>query len=359
MRPRLPVARSLLPYLEQIDASRYYSNFGPLTCQLEARLAAHFGVADPTVTTVANATLGLAVALLAQDPRPGTLGVMPAWTFIASAQAASLAGLVPFFVDVDPATWALDPETARAAIAQAPGEVGAVMPVVPFGRPLDLAAWDRFRSETGLAVVIDAAAGFDTLTPTETPAVVSLHATKVLGVGEGGFVLSTDSALIDGVRTRSNFGFQGTREALVPALNARMSEYHAAVAHAALDEWDQVRADWLTVSGAYREQLGGSSGVRLQHGFGEAWVTSVCLLELDGPQAGRLEASLAAAGIETRQWWGHGAHAHPSTRHLPHTALPATERLARSTIGVPLYRDMRADEIDRVVAGIRAGTAGQ
>jgi dTDP-4-amino-4,6-dideoxygalactose transaminase len=348
MRPKLPSAPALLPYLSRIDGARIYSNFGPLSVQFERRLAAHFGVSDRGVTTVANGTLGLALALSAQDPRPGTLCVIPAWTFIASAQAAALAGLVPFFVDVDPLTWALDPSTITGIIEQAPGEVGAVMPVVPFGQPIDFAAWDRFRSRTGLAVVIDAAAGFDSVTATDTPAVVSLHATKVLGIGEGGFVVCADPALIGRIRTRANFGFEGRREAMVPALNAKLSEYHAAVGHAALDEWSTVRAEWLSVASAYRERLPRSGAARLQDGFGESWVSSVCVVHLGSPDAVQLEHTLHEAGIETRRWWGDGVHAHRSTRHLPRTAVPVTDGLARSTIAVPLFLDLSAEEVDRV-----------
>ena len=351
MRPMLPPAQFLLPYLRRIDRARIYSNFGPLAIELESRLADHFGVPDGAVTTVANGTLGLALALTAQEARPGTLCVIPAWTFIASPQAAAIAGLVPFFADVDPSTWALDPYVVSDIIAKAPGEVGAVMPVVPFGRPIDFAAWDRFRSRTGLPVVIDAAAGFDSLRPTATPAVVSLHATKAFGIGEGGFVLSTDRSLIRSARTRANFGFERTREAIVPSINAKLSEYHAAVGHAALDEWGIARADWLAVAGAYRERLAGCEHTRLQEGFGESWVSSVCVFQADGPNAGELDATLENAGIETRRWWGEGAHTHRSTRHLPRTALPVTEQLARSTIAVPLFRDMRAAEIDRVTDG--------
>src|SRR5262245_50285437 len=91
MRPKQPCPALLLPYLKRIDDSRIYSNFGPLLVRLENRLAAHFGVPDNSVTTVANGTLGLTLALAAQGVRPGTLCVMPAWTFVASAQAAVLA----------------------------------------------------------------------------------------------------------------------------------------------------------------------------------------------------------------------------------------------------------------------------
>jgi dTDP-4-amino-4,6-dideoxygalactose transaminase len=352
MRPILPAAARLMPYLSTIDQSRVYSNFGPLASMLETRLAQHFGVEPDCVTTVANGTLGLTLALLTLDARPGTLCVVPAWTFIASAHAILRAGLTPYFVDVDAETWAMDPSIASAAIADAPGEVSAVMPIVPFGRPIDFAAWDRFRRETGLAVVIDAAAAFDSILPTETPAVVSLHATKSLGIGEGGFVLSTDSAVISGIHARANFGFDGSRESVFPALNAKMSEYHAAVGNAALDEWDVARSEWLAAAGLYRRLLLQTESIRPQAGFGESWVSSVCVLDVGGPDSARYEQRLRDAQIQTRRWWEFGAHVHPSTLHLPRTLVPATELLAQSTLAVPLYRDIRTSEIERVVSAL-------
>jgi len=354
MRPKLPAASSVLPYLSAIDASRIYSNFGPLTIRLEQRLAAHFNVGDHAVTTVANATLGLTLALMTQQVTAGSLCVIPAWTFVASAQAATLAGLVPYLVDVDPRTWALEPDAIDEVIADAPGEVGAVMPVAPFGRPIDLHAWDRFHSRTGLAVVIDAAAGFDAVEATATPTVVSLHATKVFGAGEGGFVLCDNRDLVVDIRRRMNFGFHGSRNATVPAFNAKFSEYHAAVGHAALDEWHSARAEWLQVAHRYREALRLSSLASLQEGLGETWVSSVCVLGLTGTDADHLERRMTSAGIETRRWWGRGAHAHHSTSACPRAHLPVTEELSRSTIGVPMFRDLNPADLDRVIECIEA-----
>lgn len=349
MRPRLPAARQLLPFLERIDASRVYSNYGPLSEELERRLAAHYGVHERMVTTVANGTLALALALAVQEPRPGTLCVMPAWTFIASVQAAILAGLVPYLVDVHPRTWAMDPEAVENIIAHAPGEVGAVMPVAPFGMPIDVVAWNDCRSRCGVPIVIDAAAGFDTATPTDLPVIVSLHATKVLGVGEGAFVLCRDADLIRRLRVRANFGFAGTRESVVPALNAKMSEYHAAVGLAALDAWNTIRGEWLVVAEAYRAHLD-RTAVRLQTGFGQTWVSSVCLWQLDGPDTDTLEQRFTRSGIETRRWWNHGAHQHAAARHLPRTELPITDHLARSTIAVPMFLGMPQSDVERVTS---------
>jgi dTDP-4-amino-4,6-dideoxygalactose transaminase len=354
MRPKLPSADQLVPYLKSIDAARLYSNFSPLVLSLEGRLAERYGLDDGTVVTVANATLGLAIAFAVQQPPPGTLCAIPAWTFVASAHAVVMAGLVPYFVDVDPETWALDPGKLLDQIARAPGPVGAVMPVMPFGMPLDLTAWDAFRSHTGLAVVIDAAAAFDSLVPGAVPSVVSLHATKVLGTGEGGFVISTDPSFGRAVRMRANFGFAGSRHAQAVAFNAKLSEYHAAVGLAGLDEWDQIRAEWSDAANTYRRALGKSNQICLQRGFGETWVSSTCLLSFGQPAADRIERSLTDCGIESRRWWGTGAHNHPATALYPRIAVPATDTLARSTLGMPFYRDINAAEIARVVEVVLA-----
>ena len=205
-RPRLPTADQITPYLRRIDESRWYSNSGPLVQEFEQRLAKHFGK-PAKVATVANGTIGLVVALLACRAPRGSLCMVPAWTFAATAHAIELAGLVPWIVDVSLTSWALEPAMARRFLRQAPGDVSAVMPVSPFGAPIDYAAWESFRNETGIAVVIDSAAAFDTLRPTGLPAIVSLHATKILGIGEGGFVLSTDADFIEEIQKRINFGF--------------------------------------------------------------------------------------------------------------------------------------------------------
>ena len=356
MRPKLPSVEQLMPYLKSIDASQLYSNFGPLAVSFEDRLAERYGLSSGSVATVANATLGLAIALAIQQPVPGTLCAMPAWTFVASAHAAIMAGLVPYFVDVDAETWALDPSAMLDKLGQAPATIGAVMPVMPFGLPNDIAAWDAFRSRTGVAVVVDAAAAFDALVPSAVPSVVSLHATKALGTGEGGFIISTDSSIRRAVWMRSNFGFAGSRQAQAAAFNAKFSEYHAAVGHAALDEWDQVRGEWSNAAHEYRSALSGSHRVRLQRGFGENWISSTCLIGFVEPVADRIEKMLADSAIETRRWWGRGAHVHPATASFPRAALPVTDALARSSLAVPYYRNITAAEISRVVQVVLAAT---
>lgn len=359
--PRIPVARprlvelsAALPYLRAIDDSRTYSNFGPLNTRFETELAARFGLDPGHVATCNNATSGLTMALQRAAAKGGRYCLMPAWTFAATAHAALAAGLTPYLTDVDPATWAMTPPIALAALAALPEGVAAVVPVAPFGLPLDAQAWDRFHAETGVEVVIDAAAGFDALTVGQAPAVVSLHATKILGIGEGGFVISRDADLIVDIRRRSNFGFDGSRDSSLIGCNGKLSEFGAAYGLAALDHWRLQRAQYQSVLGYYRAALAGLPDLSIAPGLGDDWMAST--FNIEAPEAAilEIEARLSQAQIATRRWWGRGLHGHQAFRDLPGADLPVTARLAATTLGLPCWPGLPAAAIDEISAVVRA-----
>jgi dTDP-4-amino-4,6-dideoxygalactose transaminase len=352
-RPRLAALESALPYLRRIDAARTYSNFGPLNALLELRLCERFSLGDGAVVTSSSGTTGLTLALMAAaGERDGESGLclMPAWTFAATALAASAAGLRPFLADVDPVTGALTPEIAARALMAAPGRVTAIVAVAPFGLPLDIAAWDAFSARTGVPVVIDAAAGFDGLKPGRSAAVVSLHATKVLGVGEGGFVVSTDPLRIADIRRRSSFGFHGSRESAVIGINGKLSEYAAAYGLAGLDMWKLQRAEYQAIQGYYRAALRDLPGLSLAPGLGDDWICSTFNIEASPAAILQIERDLARVEIASRRWWGDGLQSHRAFQNLPRTALRTTERLAASTLGLPCWPGLGVAEIDEVVA---------
>ena len=151
MRPKLPDATQLLPYLREIDANRWYSNFGPLEQRLTGRFAAQFGVTGDHVVCLSNATTALSISLAALTGDDGRYCLMPSFTFVATAQAALAAGLTPYFLDVDPATWRLDNSVVCDVIARLGSDVAAVMVVAPFGAPIDIAPWDRLTEENRCA----------------------------------------------------------------------------------------------------------------------------------------------------------------------------------------------------------------
>jgi len=350
LRPRLPSASELLPYLESIDQARWYSNDGPLVRCLEKELRRHFALSESgAVVATANCTLGLTAVLLARGVPAGSLCLMPSWTFAATPHAARAAGLTPFFHDVDPDTWALDPDMVRATLARTSARMGAILVVSPFGAPVDPKPWEELEDDTGVPVVLDAAAGFDTVQPSSIPSVVSLHATKVLGAGEGGFIITADSRLRERLAACCNFGFTFSREAVLPALNAKMSEYHAAVALASLAAWPENRLSHVGVAASYRRALV-STGISLQSG--EDWASSTTNVVLPRAARGRIAERLLESGIETRAWWGDGCHVQAAFEDCPRLPLPVTEDLGRRVLGLPHFVDMREDQVDTVVDGL-------
>jgi len=355
-RAYMPDSDSVLPYLRRIDEARWYSNYGPLLLGFEARLRKRF-VDGAAIATVSSGTLALTITLQAltagaRDTIAEGYCILPSWTFVATAHAVAQAGLRPWFVDVDPHNGMLDPKAVLSLLKQAPGPVQAVIPVAAFGRMPDLDAWKQFEAETGLPVLLDAAAAFDALDDAPIPAMVSLHATKILGVGEGGFVVARDPALAAMIRKRANFGFQGDRTAREVATNAKLSEYAAALGHASLDHWPATRMRYMLSAQRLRIALIGAPEVQFQPGWGSDWISTTCIVGLPEGSADHVEAALAAQGVETRRWWGQGCHKAPAFAGAARTALPVTERLAKSTIGLPFALDLSEEAIGRVAEAL-------
>ncbi len=349
LRPLLPTADELLPYLREIDATRWYTNYGPLVRMFEARLGDHFGVESTNLTTASNATLAIAQSLRALGAPAGSLCVMPAWTFVATAAAAVWAGLEPFFIDVEPGTWLISPEDVRKVAAER--HVGAVVVVSAFGAPLDTHGWDSFSQETSIPVVIDAAAGFDSFRVGDgrqaaVPVVISLHATKVFGVGEGAVVLTGDATLAKAIRSFGNFGFDGSRDASLQGINAKMPEFAAATGLAQFDRWGDTRERWAELTSAFVDEARARPQLRLAPGFGEGWVSSFGLVELPlSVTANAAARLLASRGVESRKWWGEGCHRQTAYRDCGRTLLPNTERLGDQVLGLPFWLGLRRQDM--------------
>lgn len=337
-RPRLPSSKLILPYLDEIDAARWYSNSGPLLMRFEKRLANHFGTEPSMLTTAANGTLMMVSILRSFNIPDQSLCIMPSWTFVATPAAACYSGLIPYFVDVDRDTQTLQPAALKAQLSDTSKPIGAVIVVAPFGAPVDRKSWDEFTAETGIPVIIDAAAAFDTVRELpeisigNTPVMISLHATKIFGIGEGGLVLSTDADLVKKIKLNTSFGFNGNREALLVGYNAKLSEYSAAVGLASLDDWENTRNSWAIVRDNYIENL---DKINVEHHLSREWVSSTYNIILP-EKAEIIAAELQASGIDTRKWWGNGCHQHAAYEKFPTAKdLSNTDWLAQSVLGLP------------------------
>ena len=328
--PELPGADDLIPYLRRIDASRWYTNFGPLVLELESGMESLLSRAASRhqhVVTVCNATAGLEVALLALGLRPGSRILMPALTFVATATAALRAGCVPVFCDVDPDNWLLTPSIARTALER--GHVDAVMPVATYGCACDSPSWDEFSRETALPVVIDAAGAFGSQICGERITVVfSLHATKAFAAGEGGLVVSADAGYAGRVRRLSNFGIDpeaaegiatGSTGLIKHAgTNAKLSEYHAALALASLQHWEESVVRRIELHRTYLLSLAKlGDRISLQK-RSETGVYSILPIRLPAElRAADAYTYLRSRGIESRRWYCPILTAHPAFSSQP------------------------------------------
>ena len=366
LHPLLPSTDRLVPYLRRIDASRIYTNYGPLVCELEQRLAAHFGLPAGSVASASSGTAALTGAILAtagRATRARPFALMPAFTFVATAVAAEHCGYQPYLVDVDAETWMLDPE--RLARHPNLGEVGVVIPVAPFGRPVPQRPWREFRDRTGLPVVIDGAASFDVgIGPPQRlvgaiPVALSLHATKGFGAGEGGAVVWADAEGLARVAQALNFGFSGSRDSRTPSTNGKMSEYHAAIGLAALDGWAASREAFVGVAEGYRRAMEASG---LGDRFFAAPDIGLCyalFLCRSAAEAAQVQAELRRFRIDSRLWYGGGLHRQTYFAAVPRDRLDTTDEVAPALLGLPMAPDLTADQITRVATRLAACVHGR
>ena len=356
MRPLLPDADQILPYLRKIDKNRWYSNHGPLSAELEARVGARYRLPRENVVTVSNATLALSIGLKCSVSTSGYC-LLPAWTFVGCGHAVNFSGLTPFLCDVSPETGTLTPDIARDAAQKCPGPVRAVVAVGLFGQPMELDGWEEFERDTGIKVIFDLAAGFDTFRPSVAPAIVSLHATKIFSAGEGALLITLDAGLAGEIRRSTNFGYRSNRISDRWGINAKMSEYSAAVALADLGSFGDKREKLMVRSKRYRAALADCQDATLQPGFGIDWTGTFLNVRLKKPVATEMIDRLAAKNIEARKWWGIGLHHHPAFQSAKRTSLAVTEQFGKSFLGLPLWPDLPFKDIDRVVAQLRSELA--
>jgi dTDP-4-amino-4,6-dideoxygalactose transaminase len=361
LRPLLPATDRLVPYLRQIDAARVYTNNGPLTATLERRLAEYLSLPRGGIASASSGTMALVGAILAvagpaAKERP--LALLPAFTFVATAQAAELAGYRGWITDVDPMTWMLDPER----LMQHPDldRVGVVVPVAPFGRPVPPAPWLEFHRRTGIPVVIDGAASFDCIARNperflnEIPVALSFHATKAFASGEGGCVVTTDPDLPHRITRVLNFGFYGSRVAESAGLNGKMSEYHAAVGLAELDGWQAKQSALQGVVDTYRRGMVHAGLSEFLVAAPEIGLSYVLFRSRSLAEADQLQTRLHQHGVDTRLWYGAGLHRQTYFADRPLDPLPVTEEIAPCVVGLPIAPDLSKPQIEHVVAALVA-----
>lgn len=347
--PSLPPIASN-QYLSQIDNNGWYSNFGPLVKTFEQRLNQHFRIDGDGVITLSNGTLALMGVLSCLNLPKDARVLVPSWTFAATPLSAKILGYDVVFSDVDADTWALTPTIAYDVCEKE--RINAVIPVCPFGRPLDVKAWEVFQMVTNIPVIIDAAAAFANVTPSIIPQMISLHPTKIFSSGEGGLIVCLDEAFNQRLRRWSNFSFDHTRTAIDIGTNAKMNEYNAAIGLASLDAWPSIYQNFQTLSQIYKDFIDTIPFISIQDGFGENWISSSVMLKSHFLQGDDIIQNLNQAGVEARRWWGKPCHQHPALQEDLH--LPVTNHLFQQLFSIPFHLKMKDAEINYLFQFLRS-----
>ncbi len=305
---------------------------------------------------VASCTVGLMLVVQALAPQGPVL--VPSFTFSATAHAVRWNGLPILFADCDPDTWCLGPDHIW-------GEPALIVGVHVSGVPCDVDGLEAATTRQGADLVFDAAhgAGSRVLSRGHTrplggfgvAEVFSLTPTKVLSGVEGGLITTDDAALADHLRTARNYGNPGDYDTRFAGLNARLSEFHAAVALASLERLEERVERRNALADRYRESLRELPGIGFQRtpaGCRSSVKDFTILVagEEFGCDPEAVVEALRAEGIPTRRYYAPPVHRQAAYHDVTSPRLPVTERLAAQVVSLPIWSHMDDETADRVCA---------
>lgn len=260
-RPALPPLAEFLPQLAQIWDSHRLTNGGPFHETLENDMAAYLGVDH--LVLCGNGTLALLLALRALGLK-GEVITTP-YSFVATSHAIVWAGLKPVFVDINPETFNIDAVAIEAAIGP---QTAAILPVHCYGNPCEVDAIETMARRHGLPVIYDAAHAFgvqchcgSVLNHGEL-ATLSFHATKSFNTFEGGAVVCHDEAMRKQLKYLRNFGFENETTVEQIGINAKMSEFQAALGLLQLEYFEHWVDERAEIANQYSKCLEVVPGIR-------------------------------------------------------------------------------------------------
>ncbi|GIG91686.1 DegT/DnrJ/EryC1/StrS family aminotransferase [Plantactinospora endophytica] len=367
---RYPVARPSLTELEEayvLDALRsgWISSQGPYLRRFEAEFAARCGT--PTAVATGNGTLALHLVLAAAGIGPGDEVIVPALTYVATANAVTYCGARPVFVDVDPATWCVDVDRVGAAVT---ARTRAVVAVDLYGHPADYPRLREICAGRDILLVADAAESFGArLGGTGTGGLAdastfSFFGNKILTSGEGGCVTTFDPALAERMRLLRNQGMDPQRRYYFPVVgyNYRLTNLAAALLCAQLERGTAMVQRRQQIVATYEKafaDLGALTPQPVAVGVERApWMASFLVGPAgDGRLRDRLAVELDRLGVETRPFFVPIPELPPYRAAARDDGFPVTTDLSRRGINLPTYADLTDPEVLDIADRVRTALA--
>jgi dTDP-4-amino-4,6-dideoxygalactose transaminase len=302
---------------------------------------------------VANGLDALRLILLALGIGPGDEVLVPAHTFAATWLAVSHAGATPIPVDVDPATFNLDPLQIERHITE---RTRAIMPVHLYGQPADMDAIQAIAGLHGLSVIEDAAQAHGArykgrrVGGLGAAAAFSFYPGKNLGAfGDGGAVVTNDTEIADRVRVLRNYGSRVKYHYEVQGFNSRLSELSAALLRvklAKLDEWNRRRSEAAQV---YLDTLSRYSDLQLP--IVPSWADPAWhLFVIRHPERDAIQRRLQEYGIGTLIHYPLAPYQSEAYRGMAVSPgrFPVTDEITRTVLSLPIGPQLPPESIEQV-----------
>jgi dTDP-4-amino-4,6-dideoxygalactose transaminase len=309
--------------------------------------------------------------LMAREVGPGDAVLCPSFTFCATGEVVALLGATPVFVDVDEATFNIDPASLKRGILTAK-RLGlkpvAVIPVDLFGQSADHDAIAAIAREEGLFVLDDACQAFGAsykgrrLGTSGLATATSFFPAKPLGCfGDGGAIFTDDAELAEILRSIRVHG-QGSDkyDNVRLGLTGRLDTMQAAILIEKLKIFEDEIAARNVVAERYTQALGDVVTVpRLAAGCDSIWAQYTIRLPRGIDRDG-FAAALKAKGVPTAIYYPKSMHQQSAYRDFPvaDNGLPVSEMLSRDVISLPMHAYLDEPTQARVIEAVRAAVAG-
>ncbi|MGA9348262.1 MAG: DegT/DnrJ/EryC1/StrS family aminotransferase [Anaerolineae bacterium] len=310
----------------------------------------HYGVG------VASGTDALRLSLHALGIGPGDEVITTPFTFIATANTISHMGAIPVFVDIDSRTYNVDPAKIEQAITE---RTKAILSVHLYGHPADMGSIMEIAKRYGLRVIEDCAQAIGAEYKRQRVAsfgdvgCLSFYPTKNLGAyGDGGLVVTNDPEVAERVDILRRQGGRVKYHAEVLGFNSRLDELQAAILRVKLrhlDEWIEARRQRAH---RYSELLDDSTVTTPCEDEGVRHV--YYLYTIRAPRRDELRDHLKQRGINTMVYYPLSLHRQKLYRDLGHAevSLSQSERAEREVLSLPMYPELREEQIETVVEAI-------
>ncbi len=354
--PRLG-ARERELVLDCIDTN-WVSSAGKYVTQFEQMVASATGAGH--AIAIVNGTAALHAALLLEGVRPNDEVILPAITFVATANAVSHAGAIPHFVDSTWTTLGLDPAALEAHLAQVAvrrnGEtvnrqtgrrLGAIVPVHVFGHPVDMIPLGAIAEKYGLVIVEDATESLGSTVQGRAcgtfghSAVLSFNGNKIVTTGGGGMILTNDE---EHARRARHF----TSTAKKPhawsfdhdevAYNYRLPNINAALGCAQMERLPEMVSAKRQLAERYIEAFRGFPGLTIypepEGTRSNYWLNTLILDREHAGERDNLLSALHGNGIHARPLWT-PMHMLPMYRDCPRARLPVAEEMYARCVNLP------------------------